>query len=308
MKLNTILLFCWIFATVAKTTAQSCCCVSAGANYSIVPNLSKNFIGIRYAYTGLQMTAKSLNPDLNGQKTNGYINQAELSGRFNLNNKLQLSVFVPVIFINQRSQSSNNRTGGLGDLTILLQYAVLDPLKCGGGESKHQLRLGIGSKLPSGEFRKMENNLYSTSVQAGSGSIDFIANAIYTYRYRSFGLNASALYKLNTTNSYSFRFGNKADASLNLFYLFPIHEVTLAPTVAVSYSHFFANYSYGKKIYATDADLLTAKLGLDVYLPYITLNFTVSPVAYNKVPFMSFKQQLGGELAIYYNFEIIKRK
>ncbi len=53
----------------------------------------------------------------------------------------------------------------IADITLLLQYALLNPAACTGNKSKHQLHVGIGFKPSSGEFRKNENNMYNTSVQ-----------------------------------------------------------------------------------------------------------------------------------------------
>ena len=124
-----------LLASCFGAYAQSCCCTGAGANYSILPNMTKNVISLRYSRATYFSITQSLNPDLNGMRTDEMLNTLELFGRFNLNNRFQLSVFVPVDFIRQHSKEADNRTNSLGDMSFMAQYAILNPLKCNGKKS-----------------------------------------------------------------------------------------------------------------------------------------------------------------------------
>ncbi len=127
-----------------------------------------------------------------------------------------------------------------------------------------------------------------------------MGNAACPYRFRNFRFYISTLYKQNSVNTNGFRFfRNRAETTLNLFCLFKVHTVTVTPSIVVVYNHLFTNYNYGKKVYSSNSDLLTTRTAMDVYLPYLAFNFSVSLVAYNKVPFMAFKQQLDAEAALY---------
>jgi hypothetical protein len=235
-------------------------------------------------------------------KTEEQLQSLELFGRFNVQKRLQLSIFLPVLFINEHSKVSDSHNNTLGDMSLLLQYSVLNPLRCNGKKSKHQLRIGIGTKLPSGEFKKDKNNMYSTNVQPGTGSIDFLFNAIYTYRYSNFGMNARTGYKLNTVNTQGFRFGNKVETGFNLFYVFRIKQISLMPSAGLSYAHLFDNHNKGLDIYLSNSDLITTPFTFDVYYKHLAFSTGVTPVIYNRVPVRAFKQTFSATAGIYYNF------
>src|SRR5688572_8347479 len=205
MKILVIVMM--LMASIANIYAQSCCCTGVSGNYSVLPNLDKHVIGLRYSYASYNTTITHLfvhkmggkDMIMTGADEEGIatMNTVDVFGRFNIHKGLQLSVFLPVHVLSQKTADQLQRSSGLGDMSFLLQYAVLDPQKCNGKTSKHQLRLGAGLKLPSGQFSMKPDIRIPSELQLGTGSIDFIFNAIYTYRYKKFGLNASSAYKLN---------------------------------------------------------------------------------------------------------------
>jgi hypothetical protein len=267
-----------------------------------LPNLNKHVIGVRYTYKNLFAETRSLNDELDGMRTDEKVNTMEVFGRFNLHKQVQLSVFLPFSYIHEVSTISDHKKGGLGDMTFLLQYSVLDPLKCNGKQSKHQLRLGAGTKLPSGQFEQNASNLYNTSVQLGTGSFDFIFNTIYTYRYKKFGLNATAAYKLNTVNPQRYRFGNKVDGGANVFYVTEWKGVKFMPSLGVTYSHVFENYHNGLEVYASSSDIILSSISMDVYYKHVAFNISALPVVYNRTPVRDFKQVYSIETGLFYNF------
>lgn len=300
MKLPFMVLM--LLASITNAYTQACCCTGAGANYSILPNLNKHVIGIHYTYKSYFSETKSLNPELDGMITNEQVNTLELFGRFNLNKRFQLSVFLPVSMIHERSKQSDNHVTGLGDMSFLFQYNVLDPLKCNGKKSKHQLRIGLGTKLPSGEFSKTADNLYTSSVQPGTGSIDFMANLIYTYRYNDFGFNTRIGYKLNTINKYTFKFGDKAEGAFNAFYLIKAKQVSFMPSLGLAYVHGLANRHNHQAVYLSQSDVVTGSLSFDIYFKHLAFSISALPVFYQHLSVRDFKERYSLESGLFYNF------
>lgn len=287
---------------------QSCCCTGAGSNYSILPNLNKHIIGLRYTHRNFYSQTRSINPGLDGQVTDQYMNSLEIFGRFNVYERLQLSVFLPVNIISQQAASGKTSAAGAGDISLLLQYNVLNPMLCTGKVTKHQLRLGLGTKLPSGEFKMDANDLFSTNLQLGTGSIDFLANAIYTMRYKSFGFNASASYKLNTPNTREYRFGDRAQAGLSLFYIFEIKDVQLMPVAGINYEHQFENKMKGRLLDYTGGDYVNTLVGFDVYYKQFAFSSSVSPAVVNRLNWHGEnRNRLNIEAGIFYNFSTNKK-
>ncbi|MBL0309166.1 MAG: hypothetical protein IPP77_05665 [Bacteroidetes bacterium] len=301
-KFCFVMLLFFMVGWSSKSLGQSCCCTGAGSNYSILPNLNKNVVGLRWTYSYLYSEKISLNPELNGMRTNINFNTAEFFGRFNLNRLLQLSAFVPVNFVSEQSRISNQKTTGLGDISMMMQFLVLDPLKCHGSKSKHQLRLGVGFKLPSGKHKKEDNNLYSTSVQPGTGSTDFFFNAIYTYRYNDFGMNVSGSYRANTVNSYRFRFGDKLEGGANAFYILKSGSWSFMPAVGIKYLHSFHNYNRGEAVYLSPSEVLSTNFSCDIFYKPLALSLSVQPVAYNYAGVGDVTRKLMLEAGLFYNF------
>lgn len=290
-------------ASLTAGYAQSCCCTGAGANYSILPNLDKHIIGLRYTHRNYYSETYSLNPELNGQVTNQYMNSLELFGRFNVAKRLQLSTFMPVNFVLQKSATGNEHAAGLGDMSFLLQYNVFNPALCNGKKYKQQLRLGIGTKLPSGQFVMNKDDLFSTNLQLGTGSIDFLFNAVYTYRYNSFGLNTTAAYKLNTVNNKSYRFGDKIQAGANFFYVFDVKDFQLMPMAGINYEHQASNKKEGRLLDYTGGDYLTTPVGFDIYYKQFAFSSTVSPAIMNRLNWTGEnKNKFNIEVGVFYIF------
>lgn len=292
-----------LVATSINAYTQACCCTGAGANYTVLPNLNKHVIGLRYVYRNFYNETKSLNPDLNGTITNQNLSTLEVFGRFNLTQRLQLSVFLPVSFIQQKTNHKTSRISGLGDMSLLLQYSLLDPLKCSGKKSKHQFRVGMGTKLPSGEFNITEQDLFTTNLQLGTGSVDFVASSIYTFRYQDFGFNAIAAYRLNTPNTQRYRFGNRAQTGINFFYVVNLKEIQLMPSLAFNYEHQFSNKKDGRTLSFTGGDFLTTSVGFDAYYKQFAFSSTITPVLMNHLNWRGEnKNRLNVEAGVFYNF------
>ncbi len=315
VKAGAALLLLFLLRTNAF--AQSCCCTGAGANYAILPNMDKHVVGIRYSYgsyntTTYTMTGHQHTPGMDmstmgpGIPTVENIHTIDAFARFNLPKRFQVSAFVPVNLITQKTTAGIKRTAGLGDISFLVQYSVFNPLKCKGKESKHQLRLGAGIKLPTGKFNMNDDGLFLTDLQLGTGSVDFLFNAIYTYRFRQFGLNLLASYKKNLMNSKHFRFGDKMKGGANVFYIFKLpKKVSLMPLLGLNYNYSFYNVYEKTTLTYTGGQYLASDIGLDVYYKQFAVSATVSPVL------MNIKNWTGApsptvlfETGLYYNFSM----
>lgn len=305
MKRYYILLL-WLIAIVSGTHAQSCCCTGAGSNWSILPNINKHTIGSRYTYRhSYSIYPSSLNPEMNGKKTDEYMHTAEVFGRFRVHERLQLSVYLPVNMLRQNEAGTLSSTAGLGDIMFMLQGSLLNPDKCNGGVSKHQLRIGAGIKLPSGQFKMDKNYMFTTNLQLGTGSVDFLFNAIYTYRYKQFGFNLLSSYKLNTYNPQQFKFGDKAQAGGNLFYVFSVKEtgLQLMPAAGAYYDRTFSNSKAEDVLGYTGGTFVTSTIGLDIYYKNFALSASFIPTLYNKLNWSGeMKQKYAVEAGVYYNF------
>lgn len=92
--------------------------------------------------------------------------------------------------------------GGLGDLSILVQYKVYD-------NSHTKVALLGGLKLPTGKSDLKEGDeAIEADLQPGSGSWDYFAGVALTHEFEDFSFHASTLYKYNTEGVEESRLGD----------------------------------------------------------------------------------------------------
>ncbi len=302
MKYKMMLCLCLLWLGIAESKAQSCCATGSGCNYSVLPDLDDHMAGLRWTYSQYQNRNFSLIPEQNGIKNHEMVNTLEVFGRFNLPKRFQLSVFVPVSFIHQYSVLSDTHDRGLGDMSLLAQYQILNPAKFAVGRIKHQLRAGVGIKLPTGKYKTGTNDLYSTSVQLGSGSADVLLSMIYTLSYGKMMMSARASYKINTVNKYSFRFGDKMETGVRLSYALRAGKLVLMPIAGASYTYAMNNYNRRQPVYESYSHLLTATAGMEAYVKHFAFSISVTPVLYNHVFTMAYRQLLTTEVGVFYTF------
>ena len=203
-----------LFINQKAKSCDVCCCSMGGTNLGILPQFHKNFIGLHYFYRGfssehtiLGTETKSISREL--------FQTTELRGRFHLNKKIQLFVLLP---FNINRQTENNVTStfaGLGDVTTFANYSIYNNEDSLSKKWKHNLQLGGGIKLPTGSYKKLdESKILNPNIQTGTGSFDILIDAIYTVRYKKWGLNNTAFYRFNTTNSNDFKY-EKADKDVH---------------------------------------------------------------------------------------------
>jgi hypothetical protein len=319
--MKTILMALMLLASCANIYSQACCCSSTGGSYNILPDIDKHVVGMRYTYSSYNSTTYAMmNMNMNGMDmtmmgagvpTNENMSTLDLFGRFALPKRFFISVFAPVHILDEKSTSGNQRTAGLGDLSVLLQYAVIDNHKCNGKISKHQLRLGAGVKTPTGKFSMTPDGMFTTDLQLGTGSFDFIFNAIYTYRYKQFGFNLLASYKKNLENAEGFRFGDKVKGGLEAFYIFNVSNgLQIMPKAGVSCDHSFFNIDQKQVLTYTGGENIIGSLGFDIYYKNIAFTTSVSPVLLSITNWAGEPyQRYSVETGLYYSFSnIIKHK
>ena len=266
------LIFLLIVVLLQPTLGCDVCGCSLGGNYfGILPQFNKNFVGLRwsqakfhsYIYGGAVLPA---------QYSNDTYNKVELWGRYYVNEKLQVFGFIPYIHNDMNGSDQVVSAHGLGDVTLMANYLIINT---GGDRTrlfKHSLMAGGGIKLPTGDFNlEDKGKIINRNFQMGTGSVDFLISAVYTVRYGKLGMNVESGYKLNTRNSHDYLFGNQFHLSSQLFYWEKIKSFSLLPNAGVYYET-ADHHRDGEIIQANTGGssfLLTA--GLETYYKVITV-------------------------------------
>jgi hypothetical protein len=266
-----ITLFLLIVGCLQQAVACDVCGCSLGGNYfGILPLYNKNFIGLRWSqakfYSYIAPTQ-----NMSSQYSNDRYNKMELWGRFYVTKRIQLFAFVPYVYNQMNGSDQNVSALGLGDINIMTNFVIVNTSEVQ-SDFQHMLIGGGGAKLPTGKFSLTDRGkIINRNFQAGTGSLDFNFNAVYTLRYKKTGVNVESGYKINTRNRDGYLFGNQYRASAQAFFWYKSGVFSFLPHGGINYER-AARHKDGEIVQVnTGGSAWLASGGLDVYIRRITL-------------------------------------
>lgn len=233
-----------LFLGLSADACPICGCGVGNFMMGLLPGYNSKYIGLRYQYIQYHTEISS---DAS-QFGNDYYNTVELYGGLNINKKWQLLALVPYHFNIQKSDDGIFRNNGAGDITMLANYNIFTSTKKNADKkilTNQQIWIGGGIKIPAGKYKidlqNSESVLADANSQIGSGSVDFILNGTYNLSINKFGLNSSAIYKINTTNNQEYQFGNRLILNSIAFYRMQPQRVSYTPNAGLLYENFGSN-------------------------------------------------------------------
>ena len=275
MKKHIYFLIIISLLTVPDVLAcNTCGCGVGNYHYGILPQFQKNFIGMRYRYRSYvsELEAGHLAP-----YSYERFQSTELWGRFYPMRKLQVFAFVPYNFNQRREGEKMTYLSGLGDIVVSANYNLVNTYDSAATDWTHNLLVGAGAKLPTGQFRKIEDGLtVNQNFQLGTGSVDLLFNLIYTLRYKNLGLNAEFIYNYNTTNRDDYKFGNTSRSGLTAFFIPRTGAVTVMPNAGVSLETFRDNQQFEQPFPDTGGWAMLYHAGIESYYKNVALGISYS--------------------------------
>lgn len=275
MKKVLLLMFIAVcFVTKPSKACNVCGCGVGNYHYGILPQFGKNFVGLRYRYSSYVSTLDESHGHTFSYET---FQSTELWGRFYPARRVQAFLFVPFNF-NERKEGENRKhLRGLGDIVVSANYNLINTYDSTNADVKHNLLVGGGMKLPTGEYRELENGLtVNQNFQLGTGSVDFLLNLIYTIRINDFGVNTEASHTITTENRDKYQFGNATRTGLTAFYLLRAGAFTLMPNVGISGEFFRDNKQFEQSFKDTGGWASLYNLGTEVYYRNLALGATLA--------------------------------
>lgn len=274
IKLRRIALIFIIIFSVSNSFACDICGCSSG-NYFIgtFPLFRKHFMGLRYTFRSFRSRLATDNT----QFSNDFYQTTEIWGGFNVGRKWQIIGFIPYNINKQISDDGVQQNSGLGDITLIANYKLFDK-RNGNKHGKmvsQQLWIGGGLKLPTGKFNVAAAEIiHSANDQAGTGSLDYILNTMYTLHINDWGINSSINYKVNgSANTY--RFGNRLSASSFVFHSLSAKKATFNPNAGLLYEELDANRLNRVKVADTGGYTFLASAGLDLIFRKLAVGFNL---------------------------------
>ncbi|MBP1649872.1 MAG: hypothetical protein H6Q26_29 [Bacteroidetes bacterium] len=240
MKKKLTLLVILLMASYIVRACDICGCGVGSYYIGILPDFKKRFLGLRYQY-------KTLRSHLGVGGTTSYLTTdetyqtAELWGGWNIGKRFRVLGFVPVNFNSRENQGVTMHRSGIGDIAVVGYYQLLDTRTTTGNDQLlvQSLWVGAGIKVPTGKYESTEheeNENTPNNFQLGTASTDFSVHLMYDVRLMDFGVNMNLSYKMNTSNKYDYRYGNKFSSNILAYYKFRINnKVSIAPNAGILY-------------------------------------------------------------------------
>jgi len=121
----------------------------------------------------------------------------------------------------QSEVHSHGETGGIGDISAILQYKILD-------YERTTIALLAGIKAPTGKTDIQDKGEFlEADLQPGSGSWDYYAGAASSKHFNDFSLHSNILYKYTTQGDFESELGNVFSYNLAFSYKLIKEEKTL---------------------------------------------------------------------------------
>jgi hypothetical protein len=155
-------------------------------------------------------------PDETGRDRNSF--SQVLSASYGLTDHWSVSALVSYVEHNRKIGSSflgKTTTSGMGDSVILARYTPLfiTPF------SRHELSLGLGVRIPTGEDDYGSGIIVSEDMQPSTGAFGGILWTSYSYAFNqaaTLQFNTSANYTYNEENDREYAFGHEFNFAFGL--------------------------------------------------------------------------------------------
>ena len=247
---------------VFKLEACDLCGCNSGSYFiGPFPQYNSNFISTQYSFQNSNSVMRSDN----SQFSNEFFQNAELLMGTKIKNNIQLLLFVPYNINYSSSDDGIKKNIGLGDISFIANYNLLDQKTLNKDTETvfQQFWIGGGVKIPTGKFSVDTAEVVSSAgMQAGTGSVDFLINTIYSYQIRSWGFNFNANYKINQSAE-SFKYGNRLALSTFVFHTYHLDRLKISPNIGLLYENLGSNTFASSEINDTGGNVLLTAIGAE---------------------------------------------
>lgn len=290
------------FLPYAVFSCDHCACSIGVAYPGIVPQFNKHSIGLEYNVKKFTTHHSSILPVSNYTSDENF-QSFTVHSKINFGKKLQVFGFLPYAINEQKERGVTNRINGLGDLSLFSLFSAFASNDSFCNAWKYNFQFGGGVKLPTGIYTTLgADQELNPNLQAGTGSVDFMLSQNSYLRSKSFGLNLYTVYKINSSNSEHFRFGNRLVSALQTFYLKDLRKFTLMPSLGATIDVANKNTHNGFVVSNSGSDMLSGLISCSVYYKNLIFSsqFMLPLFQNNKDDVVASKSDL--KINISYNF------
>ncbi|WKW46803.1 transporter [Myroides sp. JBRI-B21084] len=257
---------------------DACGCSASGGSMGFNSFLNDKFIGVRYMFQSYQSKDGVFN---NSPWIDENFNTVQIWARVPITKKTEVMILAPYHFLSRVKKSENQSLSGIGDITIMGFYNLLQT-KNDSAAIQQKLLLGAGIKAPTGMFNNKNNGSINPSFQLGTGSWDYSLATEYNIRFKKYGLNTNISYIFKTENEKNYQFGNQLNYSANLFYNAQLKNVIIVPQLGIAGEEYKSNTDFNEVVPKTEGDIFFSKIGFEIGLSRFSAGFnTMLPINQN---------------------------
>jgi len=265
-----------------EPTCDLCGCSTSSGSFGFGSLKNSNFVGLRYIYQNFESKDGIF---VNSPTSKESFNTYQLWARVPVSKAFYVSSIIPYQDLYRKFEDRTEHINGLGDMNVVGWYQFTFYKKQKTDEvvfsaerepSGHRLQIGVGAKLPTGEFEEMYADRVNPGFQVGTGSLDGIFALNYSYSGSRIGINNILTYYLKTENKNEYRFGNQLSYASNLYYSIPKTTCIIMPFVGVSGDVYESIEQFGEELPETDGNIISGSLGSEVVFNRFTVgaNYT----------------------------------
>jgi hypothetical protein len=267
----------WLVYVPSASACDICGC-SIGGNYlGILPQFHRHFVGLRYSEQAFRSAHSRSEAEAGHYVSSELYHTTDLLARFYPARRIQVLTLLPYHDFQRREAAETLHTRGLGDLSLLGNFLLIDDR----GKRQHRwqqtLSIGGGIKLPTGQHRleKADGTRVHPNMQPGTGTVDFALSLTYTLRRGAFGIMTDAQARFNTRNrEWDLQQGNRYNAAFKFFYWKNSGKVMLLPNLGIFADRVRKNQGDFDYTFGTGGNLVLATAGLDLYFGKISIGAT----------------------------------
>ena len=168
--------------------------------------------------------------------------------------------------------------------------------------SNHTLNIGLGVKLPTGEFEEELADKVNPGFQVGTGSWDVYPIVMYGYSNNNLGFTTTIAYYFKSENKNEYKFGNQLSYSTTMYYTLLRNEKAIKPFLGLSGDVFDSIEQFGETLVNTDGSIFNGAVGMEYATGKILLGAKYTQPLYQDLFNGNVKSK--SQIALYLNFSI----
>ncbi|MCO6461439.1 MAG: hypothetical protein J5I59_08540 [Saprospiraceae bacterium] len=279
MKRIVVFGFCILFSFNFLNACDICGCGISASSFGILPRFQGHFIGIKSRYRIFQSYHPPLFPGSEPIHSKEYFYNLDLWARYSVGSRVQFYLDLPYQYIFKREDSEGRVYSGLGDISLLANFMLLDHTDASKFDLMQALQIGTGIKFPTGNTKIPEKDGYIIkNLQPGLGSYAFPINLLYTIRKGIIGFHTELNYQ-HIFKKDGFQFGDRGQQSVGMYMVLNQKGWTFMPNVGVNYALAAKDRSDGIPYETSGSKNVACQLGMGIYRNSISIGLqTLIPI------------------------------